>query len=404
MTTRFDRAYGVGLAYRPEMHRAILDGAAEIDLVEIPTEDYIIRGRKLVNDPHGRVLREVMGRLPAVAHGIHISLGSVEPHDRPTLDRTVALLQEHGLAHFSEHLAYQRMDGTDLQMFQCLPFEESAAQWVAAKYHQVRARLPEPMGLENVSYYSPVPHSPLDEAAFLTRVTELTDCTLLLDVTNVYNNAVNHGYDAVEFIRRLPGDRVEQLHLAGGHYSNGILQDSHSQPVMPPVWDLLHEVLEQTAAQCVILERDSNFEPFENVMKDVRHAREIFRQHRPSTPPAESGHNGRASRSPLSADDADRRVEQLLSDCEVRQLGGFQSATVAAITDPQVRRLWADSPEAVAERFGLDRRWTERWLACDRSRLELLQRKWGHIESETRQEQEMFAIYEWQAWAKQNAG
>jgi len=60
----------------------------------------------------------------------------------------------------------------------------------------------------------------------------LTDCRLLLDVTNIYNNATNHGYDPLDFLRRIPLDRVSQLHLAGGHYSDGMLQDSHSYPVM----------------------------------------------------------------------------------------------------------------------------------------------------------------------------
>ena len=162
-----------------------------------------------------------------------------------------------------------------------------------------------------------MPECSLDEAEFLTRLTELTDCTLLLDVTNIYNNAVNHGYDPVGFVRRLPGQRVRQLHLAGGHRAEGMWQDSHSYPVMAPVWDLLHEVLRLTSADVVILERDSNFYPFEQVLHDLRKARAIFYQYRPGRAPAPAGPGDPV---PAAAPDAD--VERLLADPEVEQLAG----------------------------------------------------------------------------------
>ena len=118
------RPYGVGLAYRSLLHREVLQHAADIDLLEIPTEDYIVRSRRLNVDPDGRLLREALERFPAVAHGIRMSVGSVERLDEVYLERTEQLLREFGIEDFSEHLAYHRMSGTDVHMFLCLPFEE----------------------------------------------------------------------------------------------------------------------------------------------------------------------------------------------------------------------------------------------------------------------------------------
>ncbi len=342
------RPYGVGIGYRGELHNHLLRHASEIDVLEVPTEEYVSRFRRLVTDRDGRRLREMLERIPGVGHGIHMSIGSVEPHTQPMLDHTMNLLTEHGLDVFSEHLAYHRIGDKDLMMFQCLPFEEASAQWVAAKYRQVRRRLPRPMALENVTYSLAVPECSMDEARFLTRITELTDCNLLLDVTNIYNNATNHGYDPLDFLSRLPLKRVSLLHLAGGHFSDGKWQDSHSMPVMAPVWDLLHDVLRMTAADVVTLERDSNFENFDSIIEDIRTARRIFYQHRPEKPPAEASP---PTAQPLGGDD--KELDRLLDDPDIQQLKRFQTALLAAVTDPEVRARWSEDAAAVATQFGL---------------------------------------------------
>src|SRR5438128_12224657 len=100
------RLYGVGLAYRADLHREIMAHARELDLLEIPTEDYVVRARRLLADPDGRLLREAVERLPAVAHGIQLSLGSVQPVDENALTGTRHFLEQTGLGVFSEHLAY----------------------------------------------------------------------------------------------------------------------------------------------------------------------------------------------------------------------------------------------------------------------------------------------------------
>ena len=47
---------------------------------------------------------------------------------------------------------------------------------------------------------------------------EEADCDLLLDINNIYVNSVNHGYDPVEFLQALPGERIAYSHIAG-HYN-----------------------------------------------------------------------------------------------------------------------------------------------------------------------------------------
>lgn len=389
------RPYGVGFSYRPEIQPTIMRHQGEMDLLEISTVDYVVRHRRLDLDPKEQCLRQALERFPAVGHGITMSIGSVEAHDAPLLDGVINFLDRWGIDEYSEHLCYHRFDGVDTSIFTCLPFEDASLRWVAAKYQEVRRRLRRPMGLENVSYNFPVPGCAYQEAEFLTRLTQLTDCFLLLDVTNVYNNAVNHRYDPVEFIRRLPGDRIKQLHLAGGHQEGGRWVDSHCHAVMPPVWDLLHEVLRLTRAEVVILERDDDYDPFERkVVPDLRKAREIFYQHRPAK--AEDW-----APMPDAVMPETSSYDALLADADVAQLRDFQRATLAVMTRPDVYRLWKKSPQTVAAQFSLRGPWAERWLGCDRAMLEYGHNKTQEIlqgEDDARRAAQM---REWAIWLAQ---
>ena len=254
--------YGVGLAYRPEMHREIMRHRNELDVMEISTVDYLERYWRIVQDPTSGLLRETLDTFPSVAHGISMSIGSVEPHDESYLHATRKFLDEYDISDFSEHLAFHRMDGFDTKSFIAMPFEEDSVRWVEKKYNAARAILGRPFALENVSYYFMPTSCSYAEAEFITELTKRTDCTVLLDATNVFNNAHNHGYDPIDYIRRLPGDRIDQLHIAGGKFVKGMWLDSHSATVMEPVWELVHAALDHTDASMIFLERDTAFLPF----------------------------------------------------------------------------------------------------------------------------------------------
>ncbi|HEX4726376.1 MAG TPA: DUF692 family protein, partial [Jatrophihabitans sp.] len=50
---------------------------------------------------------------------------------------------------------------------------------------------------------------------------------------------VNHDLDATDLLRRIPLDRVIEVHVAGGEELAGLLLDSHSAAVPEPVWSML---------------------------------------------------------------------------------------------------------------------------------------------------------------------
>jgi len=391
-----DRPYGVGLAYRFSVHEEVLAHRDEIDLLEISTEDYIVRERRIFSDPDESKLRDILGTIPCVAHGISLSIGSVEPLDRAYLEGTRTFLEENGIGVFSEHLAYHRMDGNDLTMFLAMPFEEVSIQWLKQNYFAVRQELGRPFALENVTYHFPVPHCSLSEADFLRRLTEETDCTLLLDVTNVFNNAHNHGYDPVAFLDRLPMERVSQMHLAGGHKrDDGKWEDSHSAPVMDPVWPLFEEAVQRAAnVECVILERDSRLEPFFNVMEDIRKAREIFYRHKPRT-------SGVSAPPPIAA--MEKGSEPAWEAGEFEDLRAYQRTMMGRISDPAFREEFLENaPTAAAERYRLtDPQWLQRVLDSDGASMHHLASAWDYFRDEDEVVEEEYKDREWAMWAEQ---
>jgi hypothetical protein len=282
-------------------------------------------------------------------------------------------------------------------MFLALPFEEVAVEWVKRNYYAARRHLGRSFALENVTYSFPVPHGSLSEADFLRRICEETDCTLLLDVTNVFNNASNHGYDPIEFFERIPMDRVSQMHLAGGHQlPDGRWEDSHSAAVMDDVWPLFDEAVRRAVnARIVILERDSKLHPFDAVMEDIRQARTIFYSHRPEEAP------------PIA--------EMEFSDEEVptpdpgepqfAELRGFQRALMARITDPAFRQEYLENAPAAVERFGVkDPEWFQRLADCDGARIHEFEEAWEYFRKEDKEVAEEYEKREWAAWAEQIGG
>lgn len=144
---------------------------------------------------------------------------------------------------------------------------------------EVRRRIDVPLIVENITYMVALPGGEMTEAQFLAEVAERADCGLLLDVTNLYTNAVNHGYDVQQFLQQLPLERVVQLHFVGGHWHDGILIDSHSHSTPAEIWQLMDEVVANFPVKGIVLERDENLPAFAELVAELQQARHIAGSH-----------------------------------------------------------------------------------------------------------------------------
>jgi uncharacterized protein (UPF0276 family) len=139
----------------------------------------------------------------------------------------------------------------------------------------VQDYLERPLLLENVSSYVAFNGDTLKEWEFVAAVAEESDSLILLDVNNIYVSSVNHGFDPQEYLRAIPANRVQQIHLAGHSNHGDHIIDTHDQPVVDPVWDLYTDALRRFGSVPSMIERDDNIPPLAELIAELRHARNI---------------------------------------------------------------------------------------------------------------------------------
>ncbi len=266
---------GVGLGFREPFRAELFLHREGVDFLEVTADHY------LDAPPEKRRELELLAdHFTLIPHGLGLSLGSAEGLDGAYLDALADLVRRLDPPWWSEHVAFTRAGGVDIGHLAPLPFTQEALEVLCANIAAVRRRIDVPLILENITYTVALPGAEMDEAEFLSALLGRTGCGLLLDVTNLHTNAVNHGLDPIGILGRLPLDRVVQLHFAGGLWHDGTLVDSHSRPTPPAVWALLEEVLARAPVKGVILERDEDLPPFGELLAELDRARSVGRRHR----------------------------------------------------------------------------------------------------------------------------
>lgn len=241
----------------------------EVDFLEAAPENWIGVGGRF-----GRQFRALTERFPLVLHGLSLDIGGPDPLDRELVKSIGVLMKEAQVPLYSEHLTYCAAQGHLYDLLP-IPFTPEAVDYVAARVGQVQDMLGTRIALENASYYAQ-PISEMSEAEFLCAVLEESDCDLLLDVNNIYVNAINHCYDPLEFLDALPLERVRYIHVAG-HYdeADDLKVDTHGAGVVEPVWSILAEVYSRRGAVPTLLERDFNLPPMEELLQEVERIRSM---------------------------------------------------------------------------------------------------------------------------------
>jgi uncharacterized protein len=276
MDTRLPRfpVTGAGIGLR----RSLLDeflsqDSIPVDFMEVAPENWIGLGGRF-----GKQFRAFTERYPFNLHGLSLSIGGPEPLDVSFVREVKQFMQQHDIRCYSEHLSYCSDDG-HLYDLMPIPFTEEAVHHVAGRIKQVQDIIEEQLVIENVSYYA-APGKEMDEIDFINAVLNEADCKLLLDVNNIYVNSVNHRYDASEFLRSLPGERIAYVHIAG-HYNEAedLIVDTHGADVIDPVWALLDEAYEQFGVLPTLLERDFNIPPYKELMAEVSQIKEHQEQY-----------------------------------------------------------------------------------------------------------------------------
>ncbi len=270
--------FGVGMGLRREISEDLVRQLPKnLDCLEIAPENYLNTGGKLF-----REFKKLSDHYPVLFHSISFSVGSLNPLDWDYFKAAKQFIKRHGAQWVSDHLCYSSVLGAQFHDLLPLPFSAEAVDHVVPRIRQIQDFFEMPFAIENISYYAHPGKPEMKEWEFLKTVLEAADCALLLDVNNIYVNSVNHGFDPYEYLKNIPLERVQQIHVAGHRLWEDFLLDTHGADVVDPVWDLLRFVAERVEVPSLILERDHHLPALELLLREVNQARDILQEARSS--------------------------------------------------------------------------------------------------------------------------
>ncbi|MFZ4623200.1 MAG: DUF692 domain-containing protein [Rhodoferax sp.] len=292
-------ALATGIGWRQPHYAELLQRLPDLDFLEVHSENFFGAGGAAL-----AVLAQGRARYPISLHGVGLSLGSAAGLDPWHLDRLAQLVQRIDPVRVSDHASFARgrwpgamgeqtIHAADLLP---IPFSTEALNTLCANVQQVQDRLQRRFMVENLSAYLrwlPQPDEPLwSETDFLNTLAARTGCALLVDVNNIYVNALNariHGVpgDPVQhctaWLDRIAPQHVAEIHLAGhchvlprpGEDAQAeIVVDDHGSRVCAEVWQIYRHAISHFGAVSTLIEWDTDVPALDVLLDETRLARQ----------------------------------------------------------------------------------------------------------------------------------
>ena len=263
----------IGLGWRGELAAGILGRLEAIDVLEVIAEDWMRAPRSGL-----RALRDLGAACPLLLHGVAMGLASSLPVESARLDRMARLMDAVRPAAWSEHLAFVRAGGVEVGHLAAPPRTSATVEGALENLHRAARLIGSFPAVENIATLIDPPASTMDEGAWTRAIVGGSGSPMLLDLHNLYANAVNFGVEPMRLLASMPLDSVEVVHLSGGHWigEGGArrLLDDHVHDPPDPVYELLEALGERAPrALAVIIERDGRYPEFDAMLAQVARAR-----------------------------------------------------------------------------------------------------------------------------------
>lgn len=284
--SRAPRRPDVGIGWRHAHYAELLETQPALGFIEVHSENFFAPGGAAL-----AVLREGRARYPVSLHGVGLSLGSAAGIDEWHLDQLVRLVHEIDPVRISDHASFARgtlpgaqgpatMHAADLLP---VPFSREALDVMCANVQRVQDRLQRPLAVENLSAYLRWQDADMSETQFLCTLAQRTGCSLLVDVNNIYVNALNAqllGEPGApleacrQWLDQIPGAVVAEIHLAGHIHCGDIVIDDHGSRVSETVWTLYCHAIARFGAVPTLIEWDTGVPPLAVLLDEAARARE----------------------------------------------------------------------------------------------------------------------------------
>lgn len=270
---------GVGLGLRHCHFQDFIEKRPDVPWLEVHTENFFSQG-----STSSKYLADIRQNYPISAHCVGLSLGSasvtcpVREQHLQKIKKTIDWLQP---SLVSDHLSWSASDDVYyLPDLLPIPYTEEAFDVVVKNINHVQDVLQRQILIENPSSYLRFVDSTMFEWDFISCLSKVTGCGLLLDVNNIYVSAHNHDFDALTYLENLPLEAVKEIHLAGYSISNiegkDVYIDTHGQKVYDGVWELFAKAIERFGAVPTLIEWDTDIPELSVLLDEKRKADTII--------------------------------------------------------------------------------------------------------------------------------
>ncbi len=266
-----------GIGLRAPHFEAVLQQLPDVGWLEVHSENYFAQGTSArVGGKPLHYLEQIRSHYPVSLHGVGLSLGSVDPLNHQHLQQLKNLIDviEPGLV--SEHLSWSSIEGRYFNDLLPLPYTEEALAHMVDRVSATQDFLGRQILIENASSYLEFSDSTIPEWEFVTSLAQQADCKILLDVNNIYVNAMNHSFDPRVFLQAIPMALVDEIHLAGHTvktFDEGVLRiDTHDQLVCDEVWALYAAAVTRFADVPALIEWDSHLPALAVLLEEAQRA------------------------------------------------------------------------------------------------------------------------------------
>jgi uncharacterized protein len=271
---------GAGIGLRQPHYREVFERLPALGFLEVHSENFFLDGGASMH-----ALERARAAYPISLHGVGLSLGSADRLADEHLAKLKRLVDRVEPALVSEHLCWGAVGGVHFNDLLPLPHTRETLDLLAGRVDRVQAALKRRILVENLSAYVEFRDSDMSETAFLAELARRTGCGLLLDINNLYVNAVNFGFDAVERLAELDAASIGQIHLAGHAVVDDCLIDTHGSLVCDAVWSLYEKACRRFGPKPTLIEWDTDLPALDVLLSEAARASAIARH------TSEAGHD-----------------------------------------------------------------------------------------------------------------
>lgn len=269
------RVSGIGL--RTPHITEFLEKKPGVAWVEVHSENFFAEGGRPLYQ-----LEKVRADYPVSLHGVSLSLGSTDDLNWRHLIRLKQLSNQIDACLVSDHLSWSSFDGQYFHDLLPLPYTEEALAHMVQRIKQAQDFLGRQILIENISSYVKFVQSSIPEWEFIKAVAEQSGCGILLDLNNIHVSATNLDFNPITYIESIPKELIQQIHLAGFSVTTigeqEVLIDSHSQRILPAVWDLFRHSIRIHGVKPVIVEWDNDLPTLDKLCLEAYRAENIIKE------------------------------------------------------------------------------------------------------------------------------